>query len=183
VFNHLRDKLSGRVVLILFVITNSLYAVMLFYSLPAVASFAPGTPLFDLSLGGYSIKLLTTLGAAGRECYLTVQLPLDFVYPALFALTFSSLVVWAAKKYGFTWSKIFWLALLPLVAGLFDYAENVGIVLMLTRYPEVSEGLVQTASFFTVVKSACTTVYFVGLIACVIVVLARYIKRIGQRSA
>jgi len=177
-------RITGRIVLALFVITNGVYALMLAWSLPAVAAYAPGLQLFDMSPGGYdyeqAIRLLTSLGLPGRELYLWVQLPLDFVYPALFAATYTLLVVWAAKKFAIAWSRVGWLALLPLAAGLFDYAENVGIILMLNRYPNVPESMVRTSSFFTVAKSACTTVYFVAVIVGLVLVV---IKRLRSHAA
>jgi len=180
------SRISGRIVLALFVVTNILYASMLTYSLPAVAQYAPGLTLFDLSPGGYSydqaLILLSALGATGRDVYLKVQLPLDFIYPALFALTYSLLIVWALQRYPYLSRKVRWLALLPILAGLFDYAENVGIIMMLTRFPELPEGLVRAASFFTVVKSACTTVYFIGLLLVLVFVLAKQIKSRGVQS-
>ncbi len=63
-------KISGNVVLLLFIVTNIIYMTMLLYSLPRVASFAPELPLFDMSPTGYSyakaVELLDALGEQGR---------------------------------------------------------------------------------------------------------------------
>ncbi|MCK5708752.1 MAG: hypothetical protein KAI43_13980 [Candidatus Aureabacteria bacterium] len=47
---------TGKVISVLFVLTMAVYLTMLFYSIPAVTSFAPEFLLFDLSPGGYSFK-------------------------------------------------------------------------------------------------------------------------------
>ena len=44
----------GKTVLLLFIITNLIYASMLMYSLPLVSSYAPELVLFDMSPTGYS---------------------------------------------------------------------------------------------------------------------------------
>ena len=68
------------------------------YNSSSLCICTTGINLFDLSPTGYSfeyaIKLLDTLGSDGRELYLYRQLPLDFIYPGLFAVSFSLLLYW-----------------------------------------------------------------------------------------
>ena len=124
---------TGNVVLVLFTLTMAVYLAMLLYSIPAVVSFAPGMMLFDLSPTGYTFEYavarLEALGAEGRATYLTTQLPLDFIYPGLFAVTYSLLLTWLFRKGADHSSKIYYFSLVPIAAGLFDYIENV-----LTKY-------------------------------------------------
>ncbi len=79
-------------------IRPAVYLTMLFYTIPAVTAFAPEFPIFDLSPSGYSFsyasELLEELGKEGRNLYLYSQLPLDFIYPGLFSVTYSLLLVW-----------------------------------------------------------------------------------------
>lgn len=102
VINFLKKWGSGKIVLCLFIATMVVYLAMLFYSLPAVERFAHGKRLFDLSPAGYSysdaISLLETLGTEGRNVYVTLQLPIDFIYPGLLlSRTPSSLHGFSAK--------------------------------------------------------------------------------------
>lgn len=89
---------TGYVVLAFFIPAMIVYFVMLFYTIPQVAKYAPGMNLFDLSPTGYSFEyaneLLHTLGSDGRDLYLYKQLPLDFIYPGLFAISCSLLLSW-----------------------------------------------------------------------------------------
>lgn len=89
---------TGKIVSILFAMTMLVYITMLTYSIPAVSAFAPELPIFDLSPLGYSFsyasELLNALGTEGRDLYLTTQLPLNFIYPGLFFLTYSLMLVW-----------------------------------------------------------------------------------------
>lgn len=158
----------GKTVLLLFIITNLIYATMLMYSLPLVSSYASELVLFDMSPTGYSykqaIELLTSLGSDGRNAYLSVQLPLDFIYPGMFSVSYALLITWTLKQYLPKDSKLFFIAFIPLLAGGFDYLENISIIAMLESFPNISENLVSSASAFTIVKSGATTVFFVLLI-------------------
>jgi len=142
---------------------------MLFYSIPIVESFAPDTALFDLSPSGYSyqhaMSLLEELGNDGRQIYLSRQLPLDFIYPGLFAISYTLLLVWLFSKSVSDTSKVFCLAFIPALGGLFDYLENIYIIRMINSFPDLSISLVQVASTFTLLKSIFTTVFFLLLFA------------------
>ena len=176
----------GKTVLLLFIITNLIYASMLMYSLPLVSSYAPELVLFDMSPMGYSyiqaIELLTSLGIDGRNAYLSVQLPLDFIYPGMFSVSYALLITWILKQYLPKDSKLFFIAFVPLLAGGFDYLENIGIIAMLNSFPDISENLVSSASAFTIVKSGATTVFFVLLILAFIPIFKRRLG-LGQSSS
>ena len=175
----------GKTVLLLFIITNLIYASMLMYSLPLVSSYAPELVLFDMSPMGYSyiqaIELLTSLGIEGRNAYLSVQLPLDFIYPGMFSVSYALLITWMLKQYLPKDSKLFFIAFVPFLAGGFDYLENISIIVMLDSFPDISENLVSSASAFTIVKSGATSVFFVLLILAFIPIFKRRLG-LGQSS-
>ena len=177
---------NGKTVLWLFTITNLIYASMLMYSLPLVSSYAPELVLFDMSPMGYSyiqaIELLTSLGVDGRNAYLFVQLPLDFIYPGMFSVSYALLITWILKHYLPKDSKLFFIAYVPLLAGGFDYLENIGIIAMLHSFPDISESLVSTSSVFTIIKSVTTTVFFVLLILAFIPIFKRRLG-LGKSSS
>lgn len=167
----------GKTVLLLFIITNLIYASMLMYSLPLVSSYAPELVLFDMSPMGYSynqaIELLTSLGVDGRSLYLFVQLPLDFIYPGMFSVSYALLITWMLKQYLAIDSRFFLIAFIPFLAGGSDYLENISIIIMLESFPNISENLVSTASAFTIAKSGTTTVFFVLVILAFIPIFKR----------
>ncbi len=151
--HFLQERATGRTVLILFVITQVVYAAILLYTIPAVLKHVPDMKLFDMSPGGYSSEyagdLLNAIGADGRQIYLTLQLPMDFVYPGLFAVTYTLLLTWLFDKGFAQESPVFYLAFVPAVAGLFDYLENIGIIMMLRSFPNISAA---TACYPTLIK-------------------------------
>lgn len=173
----LQNTATGRTVLGFFVPAMAVYLVMLLYTIPKVGQYAPGMKLFDLSPGGYSfgyaVELLDVLGSKGRDLYLYQQLPLDFIYPGLFAVSCCLLLFWLFSKSLNSTSKMFYFCLIPIVAGMFDYLENICIVLMLKSYPDVTESLVSTASFMTILKSGFTTAFFVLLLMGIVLFLKR----------
>jgi len=159
---------SGRVVLLLFIATMLVYLIILFYTIPSVIDQAPDMKLFDMSPGGYSQtyaeELLLAIGPAGREAYLKRQLPIDFIYPGLFAVTYTLMLVWIFKKSFNAESKVFSLALIPAMAGLFDYLENLCIIVMITSFPALNPNLVKVSSMFSIIKSAFTIAFYILLL-------------------
>lgn len=159
---------SGKAIVVLFALTMAVYLTILFYSIPAVSAFAPELPIFDLSPLGYSFTyandLLDTLGSEGRNLYLSIQLPLDFIYPGLFSITYSLLLVWLFGKTFNEDSKIFYFALAPFLAGVFDYAENIFIIKMVNSFPNLQVNTVKIASTCSIIKSGFTMFFFILLI-------------------
>lgn len=177
---------SGKVIAFLFVLTMSVYLTMLFYSIPAVTAFAPQLPIFDLSPFGYSFnyatELLDTLGVEGRNLYLSTQLPLDFIYPGLFSITYSLLLVWLFGQTFNVSSKVFVFALVPFLAGIFDYAENVFIIKMIISFPDLQVATVNMASIFTLLKSSFTMLFFVLLMVGFALLLKQKILDVRKRN-
>ena len=163
---------SGRNVLLFLIPSLAVYFLMLFHTIPGVQSYAPEMRIFDLSPGGYSydyaIKLLSTLGDEGRKEYLSTQLPLDFIYPALFSISSFLLLAWLFSKRNDKGSRVLYFCFVPIIAGLFDYLENIQIVLMILSYPDISKALVVLSSAYTIAKSGLTSLFFLILFIAII---------------
>ena len=183
--SFLQSASNGKAVLILFVLTNVVYGAILGYSIPLVLSFSPESILFDMSPTGYSyaeaIELLNSLGLEGRNAYLTIQIPIDLVYPAMFAVSYALMITWILKQSLPKQSRLYLLAFVPVLAGLFDYLENASIIAMLYGFPDVSESLVTSASSFTIAKSGLTTLFFVVLLVALVYLAIWRLKK-GRRS-
>ncbi|MBG7628967.1 MAG: hypothetical protein IZT56_00900 [Bacteroidetes bacterium] len=162
------NNLKGKRILFLFLLTNIVYAFMLTISIPKVMSFSNGLKLLDMMPTGYDSgyvnKLFEALGDNGRTVYLYHQIPIDMIYPFLFGISYCLILAYFLKKLDKLKGAFFYLCLLPLVAGIFDYFENFGIIKMLTDYPNYSLNLIKITNSFTVIKSIATTVYFLVLI-------------------
>lgn len=173
--------ISGKMVLGLFILTNIFYVLMLTVTIPRTMSHSNGLKLLDLMPTGYDMnyvrELFDSLGEIGRGTYLTKQIPLDMVYPLLFGLSYCLLLAYFLKKLKKFRSPYSYLCLLPLIAGIADYLENFGIIIMLKSYPKLTQEMVNVTRFFSLTKSSSTIIFFVTLIVILILVGIKVINR------
>jgi hypothetical protein len=174
-------NLNGKKILFLFLLTNVIYAFMLIITIPKVMTFSNGLKLLDMMPTGYDSDyvnvLFETLGDNGRYVYLYNQIPIDMIYPLLFGISYCLILAYFLNKLNKLKIPLFYLCLLPLIAGLFDYLENIGIITMLTNYPNNSQILIKITNGFTIIKSLTTTVYFLSLIIILIILGIKTLSR------
>lgn len=177
----LEKNTSGKKVLGLFILTNVAYLFMLFVTIPKTMKFSNGMKLLDMLPTGYNqdyvIELFKTLGENGREIYLTNQIPVDMIYPMLFGLTYSLLLAYFLKKLNKLKPPFTYLCILPIIAAVSDYLENIGIITMLNSYPDLTETMVNTANTFSVIKSTSTSIFFIALIIILILLGIKFAKK------
>ncbi|MFK7848284.1 MAG: hypothetical protein AB8G77_23555 [Rhodothermales bacterium] len=161
----------GRLAIAFGLAATCIYLVMINITLEYIEALTGLLP-FDMRPGGYSPEeagtLLNALGADGNRYYLTRQIPLDLIYPALMALTLVSILKWLeAKHVARMLTKIgVWLSI---GAAAADYLENAGIVMMISNWPEPSIYLVHAASTASIAKSGLTTLAVLSVIIGLIV--------------
>ena len=176
----LKKYSTGTKVLVWFLITQVVYLTMLLVTIPKVLTRASEMKLLDMMPTGYDIDyvkmLFENLGQAGREAYLYRQIPLDLIYPLLFSISFSLLLALILKTITKEGSMVFYLCLLPITAGFFDYLENFGIIRMLVTYPDISIFAAKTTNVFSILKSMFTTLYFIALLVSILILLLKRIK-------
>lgn len=152
----------------LFATMSGVYLTMAFWSIPLIVADADGLMLFDLRPMGYSYAeaqtFLAALSDQGRDFYLNVQQRLDSAYPALMAVVLAL----AFKQLFRGWQR--WAATAFGVAGAgFDYLENAAVAVMLRASDGGADGLteamVATASFWSVLKFATVSLAMTALIA------------------
>ena len=179
----IEQHISGKKVLALFILTNLVYTFMLTVTIPKTMEFSNGMKLLDMMPTGYDFnyvsELFSALGEDGRLTYLTKQIPVDMVYPLLFGLSYCLLMGYFLKKLNKLKSLYTYLCLLPIIAGIADYLENLGIITMLKNYPELNETAVYTTNVFTLIKSLSTSVFFIALI---LILIGLGIKAINRKS-
>lgn len=140
--------------------TAALYVLMITVTLDHIETLS-GQVAFDMRPSGYSpqeaAELLEALGKEGRTYYLARQIPLDIVFPALLAMTLVSAICWFGVRLPNRKLVGFGIAL-SVSAALFDYAENLGVSLMILNWPDLSHALVHATSAASVAKASLTTV-------------------------
>lgn len=166
--NLIMKYLNGRIILPLFLATGIIYTIMLVITIPEVISFSGGMKVLDMMPAGYNPayvdSLFNALGNEGRHAYLYNQIPFDMAFPLLFATSFCLIFAYILKKLEKTESALFYISLLPLFSGLFDYCENIGIIALLKTFPDNSDLLAQVTNVFSVLKSTLTSITFITLI-------------------
>jgi len=179
--NLLEKNIDGRKILILFIVTTLVFLTIGMYSIPKVTQLSDHIKILDMMPFGYTYvyvnELFSAIGSEGRNSYLYCQIPIDMVYPFLFGLTYTLVLAYFLKKIDKFDSPLIYLCLLPLIAAFFDYLENLGTINLLINYPNISETEVKINSFFTLVKSMVTTIYFFSLI---IILILLGIKKISK---
>ncbi len=176
----IEKNISGKKVLGLFILTNIVYTFMLTVTIPKTMGFSNGMILLDMMPTGYDLnyvnELFTTLGENGRLIYLTKQIPVDMIYPLLFGLSYCLLLGYFLKKLKTFYSPYTYLCLIPIIAGIADYLENLGIITMLNNYPELKETIVYATNMFSVIKSISTSIFFIALIIVLITLGVKLLK-------
>lgn len=177
----INTNLAGKKVAFLFLLSTLVYIFMICVTIPHVTRHAQGMLLLDMMPMGYDFEyvnaLFNSLGEAGRHAYLYRQIPVDMVYPFLFAFSYSLVLAYFLKKLNKLEGPFFYFCFLPFIAGLADYVENFGIVVLLTKYPDFSTLSVTITSIFSLVKSSVTTIYFLVLIGTLILVAFKSINK------
>lgn len=149
---------------VLFAAVQTLYLVIVLWSLPQIMAEASGIRPFDMRPGGYSLTdaqaFLAALSAEGRDFYFRIQQRLDLVYPALLAAMFA--LGFAMLFRGWP-RQVLWALAFAVMA--FDYLENRAVAGLLGADPAaIDAAIVAAASRWTVLKSAATSLAYLALL-------------------
>ncbi len=153
----------------------TVYVLMAGITLAHIETVSGQVPL-DLRPSGYDLEdvavLFDGLGEDGRRYYLTCQLPLDTLYPALLALTLVCTIGWFRQR--LPNNKLASIAVAASIGtAFFDYCENLGITSMILRWPNLSEHVVRLTSTASIAKSGLTML----ALLLVAVLIAKWIRK------
>ena len=133
-----------------------------------------GANILDLELGytyDEAYQILTALGTEGRIFYLTKIIPIDFVFPFIYMLFFTSWIALLIKHItDKKWCK--YLLFVPVFAMLFDWIENMSIIVLLHSYPNLSAWAVFTASTVGILKMILSmgSIAIIGILIVIFIV-------------
>ena len=169
ILNSLLIKTSSvKNICILFVASHLVLLIMMIFTLPVINDQI-GTKVFDLQTLGYSVSvaesIVENLNNETTSLYLFPQLTLlDLLYPILLALFLSS-ILFRLFSITETKSKIASILLvIPFMAMLFDYAENICVILMISKSLELTKTLVLLSSSFTILKGVFTSITWITIL-------------------
>lgn len=147
--------------------------VILFGVFPALPI---GAEVLDVR-DGYSypelIAAMQQYGASGRRVYAWASPTVDTLFPLSYVTLFCGIL------YRFRPLERLWIiAWVPVLAGIWDLCENAQITAMLLMYPDIGETQVAWASFFTRVKTVYIgPAYQLPAIAFMLIALLRGVMR------
>ncbi|MCX7772612.1 MAG: hypothetical protein N2376_05805 [Clostridia bacterium] len=172
-----KDMFKGKTVVIALIIFLAAYALISFkpFGMARLHEITGGPSILDMEMSGYSVdkayQVLEALGAEGRAFDLNAIIPLDFPFPLAYSFFYFFTLAFLTKTL-FPQMKKPWLpGLLGFLAGLFDWLENIMIIVMLKNYPTRLENFASLSNIFTTLKSLLTMVCM-GLILIGLIVLA-----------
>ena len=97
-------------------------------------------------------SMIASYGDEGRTLYRTFAMTGDIIYPVVYSILFSLLISWLFQRGFASNSKMQMLNVIPLGAWLFDWLENINIVMMLSLYPSPATTVAKLASICTTIK-------------------------------
>ena len=184
VLNSILLKVSSvKGIFLLFVASQMVFLLMMIYTFPEI-NHQIGTKAFDLQTFGYSVStaesIVNNLDDRTVGLYLFPQLMLlDIVYPFLLALLLSGLLFRLIKTTQNEGKIISKLLILPFVAMIFDYSENIGVILMISKSIEVSETIVYLSSTATILKGVSTSIAWIAIL---VLSMKWIITKIGKKN-
>jgi len=173
---------------ILFTILFMAFYVLINFSGIGVAGLLKitgGANILDFEFGftyEKAVDMLTALGTEGRAFYLAKILPLDFPFPFTYMLFFVGLIS-LLVKHTFCRKPFQFLLFIPVLTMLFDWIENIGIIVMLNNYPKLPEWTVSLSSISGILKNSFFVVNFVVIGILFVIFVYRFFFSDEERSS
>jgi hypothetical protein len=160
---------KGRIILVFFLLLL-LFAIVIVPKVQSKLETSSGGTGFVDMLFSYTpekaYSMISSYGNEGRALYRTFTSSADFVYPVVYSIFFSLIMTWLLQ-HGFTaGSKLQRLNIIPFGAMVFDWIENVNLLIMLSQYPVKTKGVAEFSSICTTLK------WSIGILAILVVVIA-----------
>lgn len=133
-------------------------------------------PMLDL-LFGYSQEeayyILDAIGEEGRSAYFFTTSIADMLYPIVYSLFLSIIIILILKKMMIADGLLSYLAFSPFLIMIFDFIENSAIIIMLSSFPQLTEWAVMTGSYAGMAKWVSTAAVLVIIVFLLIRIFTR----------
>jgi hypothetical protein len=149
------NRFSNGKTLVGLLLLYALFPVVLFKNAGEKINALAGKEIgpIDLTFGfnpQRTLQMVEDYGEAARAYYKQVELSVDIAYPVVYALMFAVMLTLIYRR--LLGRPVVYLNMLPFVAMLFDFLENITIVSMLTHYPEQSRAMANLCEIFKLIK-------------------------------
>jgi hypothetical protein len=179
--SHWIQKISSGWVTLATLILFILFIILV---LPSQASQAEvesgGAESPDLSLyytADQLYQLAESYGESGRAAYVRARFTFDLIWPLVYMVFLSTAISWVFQRAFPLENPLQRANLLPVLAAIFDYLENVSTSLVMARFPELTPILDVLAGVFTSLKWLSLTSSFLILVIGLFVALFRWVLK------
>jgi hypothetical protein len=138
----------------------------------------------DLTFGASPETLfekVAAYGEQGRNAYRIFALTADVGYPIVYSIFLGLAITWFFRRAFPAGSWLQWLNLVPFAALVFDILENLGIVGLLSTYPQQLTWLAYLTIILNVIKwifaGGSVILVFIGLIGALVETLKKKRKK------
>ena len=175
ILDHVKELATLKIFLLFLVLTIVVAMVMMGYVNPQILALSGGLPILDSRLGytfAEANHLFTVLGEQGRQLYTTLQV-LDLIFPLGYGISMTLALTGIITRLfpeGHSMEKTI---LIPILAMIFDYLENITIATMIASYPNLSPLVVNIANIFTLLKWSCIILALVLLVVLAMLALVK----------
>lgn len=121
---------------------------------------------------GQAYEYLVALGEEGRSAYISMALTSDLVFPVVYAMALSVVLMLVLRKLFPPSSRLRYLSLFPFLIVIADWCENLCLAMVTHAFPERADALVRSASLFTSLKwmfIALTILMLLAAVTCWVV--------------
>lgn len=127
-------------------------------------------------------KQLSLMGEGGRQFYLTKIIPLEIIFAITFGVFFSLMVIYLIEKLMPSNKPALGLAYIPLLSMCFGIIESINILIVLLKYPEQLELILQLGNLLAMIKSSLSGfTIMVILISLLVLLLKNGAGKVGLR--
>ena len=177
------DKATLTKVILTAIAFSVMYAVINFSAIgvAGLLKITNGANILDFEFGYSAEKaysMLTALGAGGRSFYLTRIIPLDFLFPVTYMLFYSCAICFSFKKITGAKSFLYLTLLFPLPAMLFDWMENICVIIMLKQYPLATPVFYYIGNYMTILKFIFTLTSIAVTVLLALTAIVLRVKRV-----
>ena len=109
-------------------------------------------------------QMAESYGEEGRTAYIQARATFDLIWPIIYTLFLTTAITWIFGRTFAAKSILKYANLVPIVAMMFDYLENLSTSIVMFRYPQYTPGIDALASIFTLLKWISVTASFLLVI-------------------
>jgi hypothetical protein len=154
-FSQFLDRIANGKILIFLLLMYAIFPAYFLKNAEEKINQLAGKKIgvIDLTIGfnpQKTLQMVADYGDEARTYYAQTEMTTDIIYPIIYALLFSVILslLYRNKAY----KPFYWVNLLPFIALIFDYLENVCIVSLLQNYPSQSLMVANFCEVFKLLK-------------------------------